>query len=240
MQSLPGETLGALGQFLTLKDILALATSNKDFQKKILQPEINHQLADYFGFPYGLTLIELKRYEEMSPGARLNAAIIMDDMRIFDKLIELEGIMFEETTYIAAENNRPDMVNKLILHLNEEDFINIMVRAVRENREDIIQIVSKASIPSYKYNIFMKASSEALGVAVDLGNINMVYKITEFIDIIHPWWIIMAARRNSSEIVKRLIEKANQKSLRILREDIETMLDEEDQEKVMNVISKYL
>jgi hypothetical protein len=74
MEYQPEDILALLGTLLTLKDILALATTNKDFERKFLSPEINRRLAIHFGFPFGLTLAELKAYESKSLDDRLIAA----------------------------------------------------------------------------------------------------------------------------------------------------------------------
>jgi hypothetical protein len=55
MEGQPEDILALLGAFLILKDILALATTSKDFERKFLSPEVNRQLAIHFGFPFGLT-----------------------------------------------------------------------------------------------------------------------------------------------------------------------------------------
>lgn len=69
--SLTLDTLGYITRFLTLKDILSLATTNPENLKRLMDPEINTQLAIHFGYPFGLSFLKLKKYESMSLDKRL-------------------------------------------------------------------------------------------------------------------------------------------------------------------------
>ena len=60
MESIQSGTLGYLSSFLSLKDILAIATSNTQFRENFLKKEVNDTLAIKLGFPFGLSFNELK------------------------------------------------------------------------------------------------------------------------------------------------------------------------------------
>jgi hypothetical protein len=99
----PEDILLLLGTHLTLKDILALATTSKDLRRKLLSPEVNRNIAIHFGFPFGLTLVESKRYESRSLNGRLIGASKTGDIRIVERLIELGANNYSNAMASAAE-----------------------------------------------------------------------------------------------------------------------------------------
>lgn len=167
MEFLPSETSGTLGQFLALKDILALTTTNQDFQKTFLKPSVNTQLADYFGFPYGLTLVELKKYEEMSLQERLNAAAKTGDMRVVKKVIELHE---ENPSKISSG---PDIVTGNTLRLRSRTTLNFNTPLKEASAEGHLDVVK------YLVEKGAKNLNGALSKAVDGGHEKIVEYLIE-------------------------------------------------------------
>lgn len=240
MNLLPSEILGVLGQFLTLKEILSLATTNADFQKNFLREDVNEQLANHFGFPYGLSLIQLKKYELMSLNDRLLAAIQFDDMRVINKVIELGANNIKDALYLAAKSGKIKIVNELIQFIKPSDLTEAVRKAVNENREDILDIIHNAAILKKKDKKFSRSLTSAMITAAEDGNLKMVNKLYDLGGGIPSWSIIKAAERGHSEVVGRLVELAHPDTLQYALEDIDSMLEEESAEQAMQTLSRYI
>jgi ankyrin repeat protein len=132
MEDQPEDVLVLLGTLLTLKDILSLATTNREFERKFLSPEVNRSLAIHFGFPFGLTLIELKRYESRRFNSRLASASEIGDMRIVERLLELGANDYSRATIRAAQGGHIEIVEKM-LELGANSYNQAMTAAAKED-----------------------------------------------------------------------------------------------------------
>jgi hypothetical protein len=103
MEKQPEDVLSLIGTRLTLRDILSLATTNRVLRRKFLSPEVNKSIAIHFGFPFGLTLVELKAYESRRLNNRLITASQIGDMRIVERLIELGANNYNRAMASASE-----------------------------------------------------------------------------------------------------------------------------------------
>lgn len=122
MESLPRDSLATIAKTLTIKDLIQVALTNINLRNNVLSEEINNELANYFGFPYGLTLNELKTYEDMTYENRLIAAIHTKDMRIIDKILTLPNVEVKNAIKEAILLDNVDIMKKLISY--DEDSRN--------------------------------------------------------------------------------------------------------------------
>jgi hypothetical protein len=104
------EDILVLGTLLTFRDILALATTNKELKRKLLSPKVNKDLAIHFGFSFGLSLVELKAYEGKSLDDRLLTASKTGDIRIVERLIELGADNYNKAMASAAKSGYMEIV----------------------------------------------------------------------------------------------------------------------------------
>ncbi len=166
---IPIETFGVFSQFLTLKDVLSLATTNKEFRDVFLLPQINKQLADYFGFPYGLTLVESKKYERMSYNKRLIAAAIIGDMRILKKMIEFGANFFANAFYEAVMYNQ-DEVMKYLNDVAKINFGNVIYHAAYNSNLEAVKKIQRYHRDSIHNDLsntsddFIQALKEAIAI----------------------------------------------------------------------------
>ncbi len=137
MQNVPTELFGIFSQFLSLQDILSLATSNKTIKEKFLDEEVNVQLANYYGFPYSLNLGQLKEYEDMEINQRLILAAKIGDLRVVNKMIELDADDFDEAMIKAARYGHEIIVDRMV-DLDAERFNFAMAAAARGGYEKLV------------------------------------------------------------------------------------------------------
>lgn len=248
MELLPGETLGNLGQFLTLKDMLALATSNKDFLEKILKPSMNQQLANYFGFPYGLTLVELKKYEELTLKEKIIAAIELGDERILGKIIQLypdnlsqqlQTIQnFYEIVYAAAENGRIQLVDKLIYFLPIEQYANLVGKCLKENRDDILNIIVSAAKFANKNDEIESGLSQNLIYQKDSNIIDELLTLGAEPGVSA---VVFAVESNRYDIIEKYFKSLGTRKLRSLSRRIpKNLLTSEQTERINEIMNKYI
>lgn len=114
MQGLPVEVNEFFAQNLSINDILSLASTNQQIRKLFERRDVNDRLADHFGFPYGLTYIELKEYEKRSLSGRMIEAAKLGDERIFKRLAELGGNHDDLVSLHAIENDDEKLLDMLI------------------------------------------------------------------------------------------------------------------------------
>lgn len=125
---------------LDIKDILALASTNSDFYKQFASKEVNDFLANHYGFPYGLTLCELKQYEWMSDGDRLIIAAELGDYRIVNKLMGLCPDYIGEALLRAVNYSRLDII-KLLLENGGAPYVNEVLKfAVGYGNVDVVRL----------------------------------------------------------------------------------------------------
>lgn len=137
MQNTPTELFGIFGQFLSLQDILSLMTSNSKIKEKFHNKEVNIQLANYYGFPYALNLVELKEYEDMEINQRLILAAKIGDLRIINKMIQLGADDFDEAMIKAARYGHEIIVDRMV-DLDAERFNFAMAAAARGGYEKLV------------------------------------------------------------------------------------------------------
>lgn len=89
MDKSPRDILVLISQKLTLNDILSLATSNRSIFSLLIGRCFLESLSNYFGYPQGLTIPKLKKYEAMSHLERLLSAAEFDDVKTFERLTTL-------------------------------------------------------------------------------------------------------------------------------------------------------
>jgi hypothetical protein len=94
--------LSLIKEFLSFKDVLAMAAINKNLREVITSPGYVRDLAIEFGFPFGLTLVEMKNYSIMYIYKRLRLAARSGDMRLVKRLIELGADNYDQAMINAA------------------------------------------------------------------------------------------------------------------------------------------
>jgi hypothetical protein len=151
MEHLVTDVLVLLGAFLTLKDILALATTSKDFERKLLSPEVNRVLSIHFGFPFGMSLVELKAYESRSLNSRLIIASEIGDMRIVDRLTELGVNSYDRAMISAAQEGHIEIVEKM-LELGANDYNDTMFFAAYGGHIEIVELMLRLGANDYNPN----------------------------------------------------------------------------------------
>ncbi len=102
-----------------------------------MDQDVNTQLADYFGFPYGLSFNELKDYENMELNQRLIAAAKMGDYRVVNKMVELEADDFDAAMAKAAKYNHEFLVDRFI-ELEADNFNLAMISAAKGGNEKLV------------------------------------------------------------------------------------------------------
>jgi hypothetical protein len=142
MEGQTTDTLALLGSLLTLKNILALATTNKDLERKVASPGFNRQLAIHFGFPFGLSLVELKKYEAADLNLRLRAASKIGDLRVVKRLVELGASEYDKAMVLAAEGGYEDIVD-FMLELGATDYDLAMAFAMGSGHQEIVEKMIK-------------------------------------------------------------------------------------------------
>jgi hypothetical protein len=142
MEHQPTDILVLLSSFLTLKDVLALATTSKNLKRKLLSPEVNRSLAIHFGFPFGLSLVELKQYEKRSLRSRLIAALEIGDMRITERLVELGAKDYNRVMIGAAQVGNKEIVKKM-LKSRANDYNRTMISAAKGGHKEIVEWMLK-------------------------------------------------------------------------------------------------
>lgn len=190
MDLLPTDAFSVLAQSLTLKDILSLATTNQDIRDIFLRDDINTKLANYYGFPYGITLVELKKYESLKSYYRLNAAAEMQDERIINKLLEIGNIedVREAIRILARKGNKKLMHQLINYHLKKG-----------ENPEEAYKVVMEGVLdPEEAYNAALEGA--AFSGHEDIINEMIELGANEFDDA-----MVEAARGNQEKIVQRLL-----------------------------------
>lgn len=170
MDSLLVETFGVLGESLTLKDILSLATTNQGIRDIFRNPEINNQLAKYYGFPYGLSLTELKTYEAMNVNERMKAAAKTGDLRIIDKCIELGADDIIATSNIASYCGHGNVVDRMM----ELGPINFNMAALTAAKGGHLHIFNKlASILQFD-GFYQEDLNDWMSIAAQNGHENII------------------------------------------------------------------
>ncbi len=97
-------------------------------------------MSEHFGFPRGLTYVELKRYESMSLFKKTLVAHKIGDDRVFLKLIELGANIDNRVSRFAVDSNDEELLNKLILHrsIDYASTLDYIIHFGRTNMFDII------------------------------------------------------------------------------------------------------
>lgn len=139
MDSFEKDVLFELAKFLSFREILAIATTNIELQKKILDPEFNKSLVIELGFPFGLSFNELKVYEGMDLNERLLAACKIQDMRLVKKLIEL-GAPSDECMVRASKLGYIEIA-KYTIEQGATDFVEAIALAIMYNRLEIVKFL---------------------------------------------------------------------------------------------------
>lgn len=190
MNTLPTDAFSVLGQSLTLRDILSLATTNQDIHDIFLRDDINTKLANYFGFPYGLSLIELKKYESMDIHRRLYAAAEMEDERIIEYLLQNDDLIdLRQGIRVLAQKG-----NKKLMYLLIEEHLK-----KGENPEEAYKVVMKGVLdPEEAYNAALEGAAlsgneDILDEMIELG-------ANDFDDA-----MVLAAEGNHEKIVQKLL-----------------------------------
>jgi ankyrin repeat protein len=151
MEEQPEDILALLGVFLTFKDILALATTSKKLERKLLSSEaVNRQLAIHFGFPFGLSLTELKDYESRSLNDRFADASKIGDMRIVERLIELGADDYNSAMYSTASEGHKEIVERM-LRLGADDYNSAMSSAARGGHIEIVERMLELGADDYNW-----------------------------------------------------------------------------------------
>jgi hypothetical protein len=145
MEHQPSDILSLLGTLLTLKDILAVATTNKELENKLQSPVFNRDLAVHFGFPFGLSLVELKKYEGMSLNQRLIIASGIGDMRVINRLLELGANDYEGAMASAAKGGQRGIMEQMI-EFGAKDYERALGQAALGGHMDIVEWMYKVII----------------------------------------------------------------------------------------------
>lgn len=189
MNTLPTDAFSVLGQSLTLRDILSLATTNQDIHDIFLRDDINTKLANYFGFPYGLSLIELKKYESMDIHRRLYAAAEMEDKRIIEYLLQNDNLIdLRQGIRVLAQKGNKKLMYLLIEHHLKKG----------ENPEAYKVVMKGVLDPEEAYNAALEGAAlsgneDILDEMIELGANEFDYAMEE------------AVKGNHEKIVQKLL-----------------------------------
>jgi ankyrin repeat protein len=192
MEHQPEDILSLLGTYLTLKNILALASTSKELERKLLSPEFNKSVATHFGFPFGLSLTELKAYESMSLNDRLIDASRTGDMRVVDRLIELGASDYHSAMISAAQKGHKKVVERM-LRLGVNSYT---LRIDSGHGEKIIVRVPQSNADNY---------NQVMDSAAEGGHMEIVEKMLELGANYYNGAMVFAAQKGHKEIVERML-----------------------------------
>lgn len=133
MSELPEDMLVIIAKSLTLENILSLATTNPQIYNFFKNPTTNRLLAEHYGFPYGLTYVQLKEYEAKSYNERMLQAAKIGDERIVKKMIEF-GANNATDVALAVIAKDDEKMLEIILKNANPDITRILTYAARSNK----------------------------------------------------------------------------------------------------------
>lgn len=123
-------------------EIISLMKTNSNIRNSFNNPVINARLADYYGFPYGLTYVELKKYESKSYNERLLAAAEIGDERIVKKMIEFGATTSTPVARDAIIKGNTKMFEVILKNGNPETRSTMMYAALHGRKEMVNMILS--------------------------------------------------------------------------------------------------
>lgn len=140
MSELPEDVLVIIAKSLTLENILSLATTNPNIYNAFKNPATNRLLAEHYGFPYGLTYVQLKEYEAKSYNERMLQAAKIGDERIVKKMIEFGA---NNVTDVALDTigNDDEKMFEIILKNANPDISECLTYAARHNKVKMLDII---------------------------------------------------------------------------------------------------
>lgn len=201
MESFESDLLFELAKFMSIKDILAVATANLEFQKKFLDPRMNEALAIELGFPFGLSLNELKVYESKSLNGRLLSACVMKDMRLIRRLIELGANNFDECMIQASRLGHIKII-KFMIYEGATDFKEAIAQAIMNNHVKIVELLYD------RVDNFEEIDLDELGIfeAAENGNKDVIEFLQSKDYVIHNVSILdSAAYGGHLDLVKYMV-----------------------------------
>lgn len=223
MENLP---VAEIAKGLTLSDIIALAMTNKNFLNKLLDPEVNHFYATYYGFPYGLSLKELKAYESLKLETRLERAVKIGDARIIEYLLDqkkFQGFFFTLVDIINTGN--VDIIMLFIKH-GYYNCYNLLDQTAKTGKKEIFTFIVEKVIEIEKTGYYPLREpirdlfTDYAGIAASNRQLNIVeylnklgYVDPEFIlekasgSEVTQWAINHGAKNYNKKLLKAIVKQ---------------------------------
>jgi hypothetical protein len=134
-------------------------------------------LADYYGFPYDLSLVELKKYEEMTPNDRMFLAAKIGDERIAKKMVELGANNFDQIVRESILNDDEKMFD-FIVKYGKINFGQALIQAAYRGNDNMIDKIIEGS-KKYSDEITQNDLNSALSAASNNLHLVTIMKLVD-------------------------------------------------------------
>lgn len=174
MSELPEDMLVIIAKSLTLENILSLARTNSQIYNFFKNPTTNRLLAEHYGFPYGLTYVQLKEYEAKSYNERMLQAAKIGDERIVKKMIEFGANNATKIALSAIAKDDGKMLEIILKNANPDISRSLTYAGYKGEANMIDKILSLR-----KDEITTDMLNEALDAATTDGKYDAIVTLVE-------------------------------------------------------------